>query len=192
MKVDFADQVGDESPPAANGDDYAAMRQAVKKGRGLAFVAPRGVGPTACTTEPLEQTHIRRRFMLLGQTLDGMRVWDVRRALHALRSIDGMRNVPISLVGEGQMSGIALYAALFEPYVESLELHDLPSSHREALDFLNVLQTLDIPQTVAMVATKSHVRIHGSSADDWKFPMAVAEKFAPERIEIEQPAGGDK
>jgi cephalosporin-C deacetylase-like acetyl esterase len=188
MQVDFADQVGDESPPGANRDEYEALRQAVKKGRGLAFVAPRGVGPTAWTSESLEHTHIRRRFMLLGQTLDGMRVWDVRRALHALRSIDGMKNVPISLAGESQMSGIALYAALFEPYVESLDLHRLPSSHREGPDFLNVLRILDVPQTVAMVATKSHVRIHGSDADAWEFPLAVAEKFAAQRVEIEQSA----
>src|SRR5207244_9390965 len=42
----------------------------------MAYVAPRGVGPTAWN--PQRDMPIRRRFMLLGQTLEGMQTWDVR------------------------------------------------------------------------------------------------------------------
>ena len=37
------------------------------------------------------RTKIRRRFMAWGQTLDGMRVWDIRRAIqmiHFVRDAD--------------------------------------------------------------------------------------------------------
>src|SRR6056297_5983 len=44
----------------------------------LAFVVPRGVGPTQWSTDKRERTHIRRRFMLLGQTVAGMQIYDVR------------------------------------------------------------------------------------------------------------------
>jgi hypothetical protein len=37
-----------------------------------------------------KQVQIRRRFQLLGQTVDGMRVWDVRRALAVVRSLSSV------------------------------------------------------------------------------------------------------
>ena len=45
-----------------------------------AYVCPRGVGPTAFNSNERKRTHIRRRFMLLGQTQDGMQTWDIKRA----------------------------------------------------------------------------------------------------------------
>ena len=61
----------------------------------LAWFAPRGVGLTAWTGDEKRQTKIRRRFQLLGQTLDGMRVWDIRRAIqtiHFTREGDAARH----------------------------------------------------------------------------------------------------
>jgi hypothetical protein len=75
------------------------------------------------------------------------------------------------------MAGIALYAALFEPNIQRVELHDLSPSHRTGPDFLNVLRFLDIPQTVAMVAENSQVRIHQGAAGGWEYPRAVAERL---------------
>jgi dienelactone hydrolase len=154
-------------------------------GSALAFVAPRGVGPTAWTKESKKQIHIRRRFMLLGQTLDGMRVWDVRRAIQTLRAMDGLADVPVSLRADREMAGIALYAALFEPNIKRLELRDLPKSHREGPNFLNVLRFLDVPQTVAMAAENSQIQIEQNDDGGWEYPLAVAKKLGwDDRIEI--------
>jgi len=109
----------------------------------MAFVAPRGIGPTAWNPGEKKQTQIRRRFMLLGQTLDGMRVWDVRRAIQALRSLDSANDLPLVVQGERQAAGIALYASLFEPDVKRLDLQDLPRTHREGPILLNVRRYLD-------------------------------------------------
>ena len=38
-------------------------------------------GPTAWDQTSFQQTQHRRRFFLLGQTLEGMQVWDTRRAV---------------------------------------------------------------------------------------------------------------
>src|SRR5688572_26114735 len=115
--------------------------------------------------------------MLLGQTLDGMRVWDVRRAIQTIRSIEGFARVPISVEGKGKMSVIALYAALFEPDISSVALSDLPRSHRDGPDFLNVLRILDLPTSVAMLAENSKVGLHGKNKGDWQYPVAIAKKF---------------
>lgn len=123
--------------------------------------------------------------MLLGQTLDGMRVWDVRRGIQALRSVNNLRKVPLTLMADRGMAGITLYAALFEPNIESVEVRELPKSHRTGPDFLNVMRFLDIPQAVAMVAEKSHIGISQKSNDGWQYPLAMAKKLGwNNRIEI--------
>jgi hypothetical protein len=71
-------------------------------------------GPTAWDQTSFQQTQHRRRFFLLGQTLEGMQVWHTRRAVQTLRTIDRVREAPLWLQAKREMSGVALYAALFE------------------------------------------------------------------------------
>ena len=143
----------------------------------MAYVAPRGIGPTAWNRDRKKQIQIRRRFMLLGQTLDGMRVWDTRRAVQALRTLGPLRTLPLWLQGEGQAAGIALYASLFEPGIARLDLWQLPASHREGPIFLNVQRYLDVPQAVTMAAERSKIRLYQPSGGGWEYPMAVAQKL---------------
>ncbi len=140
----------------------------------MAFVAPRGIGPTAWNPGEKKQTQIRRRFMLLGQTLDGMRVWDVRRAIQALRSLDAFEPVPLVLQGERQAAGIALYASLFEPGLKRLDLQDLPRTHRDGPILLNVRRYLDVPQAVAMALERSKVVLYQADEKGWEYPKEVA------------------
>jgi len=99
--------------------------------------------------------------MLLGQTLDGMRVWDVRRAIQALHQIDLLNDdVPVVLKGQRMTAGIVLYASLFEPDIAELDLWHLPGSHRNGPVFLNVLRYMDIPQAVTMAVERTQVRIY--------------------------------
>ncbi len=142
-----------------------------------AFFAPRGLGLDAASGDERKQVQIRRRFMLLGQTLDGMRVWDVRRAIQTLRAIETTKSLPIQLTASGSMAGIALYASLFEPTIDGLDLSDLPSTHRDGPTLLNVLRYLDMPQAVAMAAEHAPVTLHQSDASPWEFPQAVADRL---------------
>jgi hypothetical protein len=74
--------------------------------------------------------------------------------------------------------------------VAQLDLWDLPASHREGPDYLNVLRFLEIPQAVAMAAERASVRVHGEAAEHWGFVTATARqagwpqgRFTFERIE---------
>lgn len=124
----------------------------------LAFFAPRGVGLTAWSGGETRLTKIRRRFMLLGQTLDGMRVWDICCSVQALHSVPGMDAAKIGLQAEGTMAVNALYAALFEPDVRKLKLANLPKSQREGPDYLNVLKITDIPQVAEAVGAQVELK----------------------------------
>ncbi|HKS37844.1 MAG TPA: hypothetical protein VJW76_11680, partial [Verrucomicrobiae bacterium] len=162
----FANELGEErrvqSPDLARSPDrnvseripasLDSIQQSLQRTNNwaMAFVAPRGVGLTQWRGDAKKQAQIRRRFMLLGQTLEGMRVWDVRRAVQAVRSIRDFRDAPLWLQAEGPSGVNALYASLFESNIAGLELFSLPESHRDGPDYLNILRVADIPQAAAM------------------------------------------
>ena len=156
-------------------NSFSGFKEELKANRvALAWVAPRGIGPTAWDQTERKKIQIRRRFMLLGETLDSMRVWDIRRAIQAARSVEGMKNIPIELRGKGEMGVNCLYASLFESNLSRLALFQLPNSHREGPDYLNVLRILDIPQAAALAAEQATVHLHQSGDRGWDFPRAVA------------------
>jgi dienelactone hydrolase len=115
----------------------------------VAWLCPRGIGPGAWSGDARKQAHIRRRFMLLGQTLDGMRVWDIRRGLEAVRRLlPGLQR--IELAADREMAANALFATLFEPDVAGVKTGQLAVSLRDGPDYLNVLQIIDVPEAVEL------------------------------------------
>ena len=56
----------------------------------LALVLPRGVGPTQWSRDERKQIQIQRRFMQVGQTLAGMQIYDIVRALRLINSASGL------------------------------------------------------------------------------------------------------
>jgi hypothetical protein len=144
-------------PP--EGFDFRNLLQTSKLA--LAFVATRGIGLSAWSGDAKKQAQIRRRFMLLGQTLDSMRVWDIRRAIQAVRSVKGLTKTPVTVEAEGFLAADALYASLYEPNITGLDLWDLPASHQHGPDYLNVLRILDLPQTLRIAEARTPVRLHG-------------------------------
>lgn len=145
----------------------------------FAWIAPRGTGPNAWSGDEKKQTQLRRRFMLLGQTVEGMQVWDVCRAIQAVRGVPELKDVPLRLEAY-EMAGVALYASLFEPPVAELHLHGLPKSHApQGPHFLNVLRFLDMPQALAMAAERAPVWLYQrqDEAGGWDFAQQTAQKL---------------
>jgi len=168
MRVGFAGKLKDETLPSTghltadpNEDAFNQLLEMLKDSNStFAFATPRGIGLTAWNPDERKQIQIRRRFMLLGQTLDGTRVWDVRRAVQALHQIESLNDASVILKGQSIMAGIVLYASLFEPDIAGLDLWHLPNSHRDGPVFLNVLRYTDISQAVALAAERAQVQIY--------------------------------
>ena len=140
--------------------------------------SPRG----GWTGDAKKQTQIRRRFMLLGTTADSMRVWDIVRTIEAMRGLEGevigsageqLGKLPLRIEAEGDMAVNALYASLFAP-VDELVLTNLPKSHMNGPDYLNVLRILDIPQAVAMASERCRVELRGANETEWQFAVQTA------------------
>ncbi len=167
-------------PKFTRDDVMWEQNRGVMQQQGIAFAAviPRGYGVTRWA-EPgsVAETHIRRRFPLIGQTLDGQRVWDVRQAIKALGTVPDLKSSRLVLHGERATAGLALYAGLFEPSVAAYDLWHLPASHREEPIFLNILRFMDLPQAVALAATRP-ITLHVADAaerDRWQWPLRLQE-----------------
>lgn len=156
---------------------------------GMAYLCPRGVGPTEWTGSPKAQTQRLRRFYLLGQTVDGMRVWDIRRAVQGFRQLPGFEKTPLWLQGHRDMAANILYASLFEDNITRLDLHELPTSHDQGPAYLNVLKHLDIPQAAAMAAERTRVILYTPDEKPWSYLTDTAKLLGlPEKhVQIRKP-----
>ena len=154
------------------GESTSDLNQQIKKNNlALAVFCSRGVGGPQATAQ--EQITLRRKFMLLGQTLDGMRVWDICRAVEAMRSLQNFRETTICLHGKGNMGINVLYASLFAREINSLDLHQIPNSQRDGPDYINVLKILDLSEAAAMAAEHYPLQLQPDQTEDWQFLRAV-------------------
>jgi len=96
----------------------------------LVFLETRGVGETGW--DPSLQWHIRRSAAWTGRTVASMRVYDVLRSLHAIRSMQLINNDRISIVARKNMCAVAIYAALLDSDVKGLILKNPPDSQNTA------------------------------------------------------------
>lgn len=155
-----------------------ALYDRVQRGEiALACLPPRGIGPTAPGGNARAQVHIRRRYQQLGQTLDGMRVWDIQRAVAALRRNEIAGEKPLHLHGARHQAVNALYASLFTDGIAGVELIAPPASHASGPDYLNVLRFLDLPQAAAMAAERTPVQWTGASPEAWSWTTRAAQQI---------------
>jgi dienelactone hydrolase len=118
--------------------------------------APRGVGRTALSDDKSHRIQTRRRFMLLGQTLAGMQVWDVRRCVQVLRELG--YDCPITLSGEGNAASLISLAALYEK-IETVSVENYPKNDKVQPDYLNISRIVTPAQVLALVRQRAKLII---------------------------------
>lgn len=91
-----------------------------------------------------KQIQIQRRFQLLGMTLDGMRVWDIRRGLQVLRQqCPELKTIEIRSTGGSE--SLVLLASLYEPPVTSIVVPALPLAEPAILNFSRTMSPELLP-----------------------------------------------
>lgn len=119
------------------------------------FLSPRGVGLTATDAAPAKQTQLRRRLYLLGQTLEGMQVYDIVRGLEA-QSILHRAEFPtvtdpprVELYGR---STLPLYAAALAGSVRPslMQITAIPGANADRPTLLNVDRVCNLDLIAAM------------------------------------------
>jgi hypothetical protein len=132
-------------------DNYFANETAAMSNRCLADIK-------TLDDSKSQRAESRRRFMVLGQTPDGMCVWDIRRAAQIIHFVRDADVAKVELQATGQMGVNALYASLFESSVRRLALSELPKSHAEGPDYLGVLRVTDVPEALEALGDKVSLR----------------------------------
>ena len=145
----------------------------------LVFFETRGVGETGWN--PAMQWHIRRSAAWTGRTVASMRVYDVLRSLHALRSVDLINHDNISIAANDDMCAIALYAALLDSDVKSLILKNPPYTQNQAsnpdgsgaaTEMLNVLRITDLSQVAGLLFPR-RILICGEMPDSYQWAQEI-------------------
>ena len=177
--------VADEQAQWADLEDPSYLNEYHRRGFAVMVFFARGIGPTASGLNDADKIEVRRRYMLLGQTLDSMRVWDIRRAVAALRSNELFGDTPITLMGFHEQAIDTLYASLFINGLAGVELGAPPASHMVGPDYLNVLRFLDIPQSLAMAAERQTVKLIGTDPDKWSWTTKTIQNLGlpPDRLQ---------
>ena len=140
----------------------------------IVFFAPRGIGLNAWSVDRRREASIRRRFMLLGQTLDSMRAWDIKRACQAVRLVPSLRSGELELMASGSMAINAACAGVFEPTVDRLELIAPSSAFAQGPDYLNALRVLEVPQLIALALERCRVSLVCREPGEWDYLSKVA------------------
>ncbi|MEM2849222.1 MAG: acetylxylan esterase [Candidatus Bathyarchaeia archaeon] len=150
-----------------------------------AFLEVRGVGETSWA--PDLQWLIRRSAPLTGRTIASMRVYDVLRAIEALKSISWIDAKRIGIMGSGEMSVPALYVALLGKDVFTLILNNPPPSQNTtsnpdgsgpAIEMLNCLRYTDLPY-VAGLLWPTHLVFLGPRPETYAWAEELYVKLGP-------------
>lgn len=170
-----------ESLGAADVPDEAAFTQEKKMLSsmkwGMAYYSPRGVADGVLSPDEKTRIHQLRRFYLLGQTLEGQQVWDIRQVIQALRKQKDLQSAKIWIQASRKQAANVVYASLFEEGLTRLDLHELPPDHRNGPFYLNVQKHLDLPQAVAMAAERTRVVVYADDPTPWKPVQALSERL---------------
>lgn len=125
----------------------------------IIFLPIRGSGIARYTGEDGTLIHIKRRYYLLGQTLEGMQTWDILKGINfandlmpAIRSIRAQESTSIMVT----------YASLYTRENNNLYLESPEMTHDSGPAYLNVRKYMDIPQALLMASRSNNVFISGS------------------------------
>ncbi len=137
---------------------------------------PRGIGASQWTRKN-PPNYVERSHYLLGRTAESGRIWDIAASVRYLRAFHHEES-PVYLAGDNASAVLAAYAALLEPDVAGLILHQPPATHMEdsAPALLNVLRVCDVPEALGMLAPRP--LILAGDQMDWARKIAAIYRAA--------------
>ena len=121
--------------------------------------------------------------MLVGQTLDSMRVWDIQRGLDLLATLPETSNLKITATGTGNNAINLLYASLFTTQPRTM---NLPESQMSGPDYLNILRFIDLPEAIGLSLQSHELKLQNTSQSLASFANDLAGQFHwPNRVQFD-------
>lgn len=164
-------------PPVENG---GAIREAAEgMGGVVALAGLRGKGFNRWPEE--WDASMGRRFALLGQTLDGQRVWDVRRAIRALAEVPETKDAEVDLIAAEGAVDLAMWVAAFEPSVARVIcVGPVPTKRDARPALLNVDRLLAPGEAMGLAYPCPLVLPEGTDPKEWEWAFGLGRALGKE------------
>ncbi len=120
----------------------------------LIIVAPRGVGASRWQADAKQEIQIRRRFYLLGQTLESMQVLDCLRVMDAM-GVGKEDGVKVIAAGSGKEAVLMAVASLLSDQIDRSEVLDPDLNWATGAIIPGILQTCTVEDLVKVASLKS-------------------------------------
>ena len=134
---------------------------------------PRGSGPHAWVGDERKQIQIRRRFQLLGTTIDAMRVWDVRCAIAAIQQIaDG--ETQITVHASETEAWLGLLAMIIDPTVSAGHLSKIGTEKDQMAIFPDIARKFSPEELIAIAISKAQLELTDTPASVTEFAESLA------------------
>ena len=126
-----------------NDSEQTTYQPSVKVDEDLFFISARGVGPAAYSMDRMSVDQLKRRFYLIGQTLEQMQTWDLVQGVRAIQSSN--KGKRISLNASGQFANMLVYSSLYFEPEATLDLEQPELDHHQGPTYPNVLRFMNVP-----------------------------------------------
>ncbi|WP_417746557.1 alpha/beta hydrolase family protein [Rosistilla oblonga] len=156
-------------------DPQAIAKQVASKNEAVLFLMPQGTGKSRWMETEKETTHLRRRLHLVGQSLDGIRVSEIRGLVKLLAAkTEGLPTAgSLDVEAAGSEACMAMLATLGGEDV-SLTLHQLPESLSDGPILLGLTKAIDLTQLLALAAADHELTVDASDSQPIQRVKAVA------------------
>ncbi|MFH1740349.1 MAG: hypothetical protein ABIH23_15175 [bacterium] len=157
------------------------------------YLETRGIGETSWGPEI--QWHLRRAAAWTGRTIASMRVYDTLRCLEVLRSLPSVDENRVMLAADGEMTAVALYAALLDGKLKTVILGNPPATQDApsepngtgpAFEMLNCLRVTDLPQVAGLLWPARLVFV-GETPESYRWSKHLYERLGKPGILDEVP-----
>ena len=175
MRAGFAPELDDYEATDVNEAFYSGIKNAAAGPTPFGYVvAPlRGIGPHRWDQSEKKQVQHRRRFMLLGETLESSQAWDARRAIAAVSEFLHVEKSIISVDGRGALTAPLLWAAILEPEVKNSILPSFDLSRITSAALLNVDRVAGLDPILALALESTPIQVQGGQRDNWRYPQSL-------------------
>jgi hypothetical protein len=155
---DTPDQIQSVRLIIAQDGDKALTQCSPDPGAACLVFIPRGVGDNSWNGSAAKQIQIRRRFQLIGTTLETMQIWDIRRAIQVARQLFPKTTQFTIHSEDEQFSHLVLLASIFEPSVD-ISVSGVSSDPAAWPSILNLTRTIAPEEIVALAAWQNNLQM---------------------------------
>ena len=155
----------------------------------VAFFEVRGVGEYGWA--PNLQWHVRRASAWTGRTVASMQVYDLLRCIEFCRKLDDVDTDKIGITARGEMTVVAMYAALMDGNCKELRLKNpiesqdrisQPDGRGAASEMLNCLRVTDVYQLPALLSP-TRILFSGEIPATYQWSAQVLKKLGKGEFE---------